>query len=634
MRSAHGSESTRTPESGVERLLRWATLAIIGYGIVLRCIFPTADPLHATWSGWMLDEGRWTELAREWSLFRAPDFDTGVSTIHVLIAPVYQLLTAMSFELFGVGPGSARLVSRVAGIVVIALMAFSLRRSLVRPAWCVVLVITALNPELVYASRVAIPEMAALCIATFAFFLLTGGPRNVRRAALAGLVTAIALATKATTLPIVLPFAAIVWFMHRTDDPASRIARLGGFLGGLAAPALVLFPFLLVTGKLSNLVSADGGVLVILRFVQAASPFGAVWKLFHSGDASNVMLQLALLWPLTIAVWVRGIPDTDAGMLLRSSLAWLAGWLVPWLTLEYFPERYLVHLHVPLALAIGAGLSVLASPAQRSLHDALSARPASYRWLVGVASVLPLAVILAPVFAAGLSAAGVAADRVRVLFALVAALAAVCGTWRARPGHVPLGFTTVLFPLCAALIWRLAHGPFTGSYWTVTGSGELLYRLGGLAAALAAAAVLAAASRRVASQARLSYWCAIGVAALVVVLSVANVAPTLRTRSYTMLAIGDYLTRRYAHTTIIGSNRAASLLLGSRFRYHEAFDASPTPDVMLVGIWESTTNDEAHLYSYAVVKEFVIPPLRYRDVVGAGARVLLYERTATGPLRP
>ena len=76
---------------------------IVIAGVLLRFVFPSSDPVHPTWASWITDEGRWTEMAREWALFQAPDLDTNVSMMHFLLGPLFQLLTGGVFEVFGVG---------------------------------------------------------------------------------------------------------------------------------------------------------------------------------------------------------------------------------------------------------------------------------------------------------------------------------------------------------------------------------------------------------------------------------------------------------------------------------------------------------------------------------------------------
>ncbi|HSG48857.1 MAG TPA: hypothetical protein VLA43_13645, partial [Longimicrobiales bacterium] len=141
--------SSRGKRERPTRGFRWLGWGIVGYGLFLRLMFPGSDPVHPSWSGWLTDEGRWTELAREWALFGTPDLDSAWSTMHLLLAPAFQLLSAGVFEVAGVTFASARFMSQAAGAALLLLVAMSLARRLDPRAWLGVLLLVAVHPELV-----------------------------------------------------------------------------------------------------------------------------------------------------------------------------------------------------------------------------------------------------------------------------------------------------------------------------------------------------------------------------------------------------------------------------------------------------------------------------------------------------
>ena len=103
-----------------------ALLALLALALLLRTIFPSADPPWRSTVGivWH-DEGAWTHNARNKALFGAWRQDEWNP---VYIAPVFTALEYASFELFGVGVRQARLVSELAGLASVLLLALGVRR--------------------------------------------------------------------------------------------------------------------------------------------------------------------------------------------------------------------------------------------------------------------------------------------------------------------------------------------------------------------------------------------------------------------------------------------------------------------------------------------------------------------------
>src|SRR5919106_3253168 len=117
MASMSGSDASRV----LERRFRIALLAIIAVAVVLRALFPTADPpwnpsVGIVWH----DEGAWVHNARNRALFGVWSLDAWNP---MYIAPVFTGLEYVSFAAFGVGVRQARLVSEIAGCLSVLLLA-------------------------------------------------------------------------------------------------------------------------------------------------------------------------------------------------------------------------------------------------------------------------------------------------------------------------------------------------------------------------------------------------------------------------------------------------------------------------------------------------------------------------------
>src|ERR671918_533986 len=96
-------------------------LAIAALAVALRTLSPTADPpwnptVGVVWH----DEGAWVHNARNRALFGAWTLDAWNP---MYIAPVFTGLEYLSFATFGVGVRQARLVSEIAGLVSVLLLA-------------------------------------------------------------------------------------------------------------------------------------------------------------------------------------------------------------------------------------------------------------------------------------------------------------------------------------------------------------------------------------------------------------------------------------------------------------------------------------------------------------------------------
>src|SRR4029079_11699324 len=103
-----------------------ALTAVVLIAIVLRGVFPAADPSWRTTVGvvWH-DEGAWVHNARNKALFGEWRLDEWNP---VYIAPVFTALEYVSFAAFGVGWRQARLFTEIAGVISVLLLALGVRR--------------------------------------------------------------------------------------------------------------------------------------------------------------------------------------------------------------------------------------------------------------------------------------------------------------------------------------------------------------------------------------------------------------------------------------------------------------------------------------------------------------------------
>jgi Dolichyl-phosphate-mannose-protein mannosyltransferase len=219
----------------------WSGLvAILLLGLALRTLFPAADPPWRSTVGvvWH-DEGAWVHNARNKALFggwRQDEWNP------VFIAPVFTALEYASFRAFGVGVRQARLVSEVAGLLSVLLLALGVRRvaagMLASPeeaarAGLIAGALLATNYVYVMYDRAAIMEalMAAFIVASWQ--CSTRAERNPRWGALAALMATLAFFTKAAAV-FYIGALALVMVVALVEGGSERRAAAAWTLGGLA----------------------------------------------------------------------------------------------------------------------------------------------------------------------------------------------------------------------------------------------------------------------------------------------------------------------------------------------------------------------------------------------------------------
>jgi len=156
---------------------------VIGLSIVmlaaalLRGLFPVADPpWHASVGIVWHDEGAWVHNARNRALFGAWQLDNWNP---MFLAPVFTALEYLSFRLLGVGLWQARLVSEIAGLVSIPLLAWAVQTVAGRRAALAAAALLASNYVWVSWNRAALMEstMVAFMVAS-AFAYARAGERR------------------------------------------------------------------------------------------------------------------------------------------------------------------------------------------------------------------------------------------------------------------------------------------------------------------------------------------------------------------------------------------------------------------------------------------------------------------------
>ena len=328
-----------------------ALLALFLLAVVLRTAFPAADPPWRTSVGvvWH-DEGAWTHNARNRVLFGSWRQDEWNP---VYIAPVFTALEYASFSALGVGLRQARLVSELAGIASVILLALGVLQVAGRRAALIAAGLLSANFVYVMYDRAATMEALMVAFIVAAWYSSVRAERTPAWGAAAGACAALAFFTKAAAAFYVgvIGLAALAAIVQRGDGWRPRRAAAWWTLAGLGlAFAIVAAAFVVPHWRDYEFynwqVSVTRKPSYDLRsFLMRLSWFPIVPDLF---SRMWVALCLGVLGAWGIAIrWTRA---TDGERLL---LLWLAVGSLELLVHDDGNERRFVLL-IPVLVALAS----------------------------------------------------------------------------------------------------------------------------------------------------------------------------------------------------------------------------------------------------------------------------------------
>jgi 4-amino-4-deoxy-L-arabinose transferase-like glycosyltransferase len=220
-----------------------AVVSIAALAVALRALFPTADPpwnpsVGVVWH----DEGAWVHNARNRALY-GNWFVENDAWNPLFIAPVFTAFEYLSFAAFGVGVRQARLVSEVAGLLSVLLLALGVRRIAGTAAGVIAGALLATNYVYVMYNRAAIMETTMVAFMVASWYCYVRAQNQSWWGALAGACALAAFFSKAAAAFFVaaLGVDALVAAARRTTDVGSRAERSAGraTLAGLTVAGLI-----------------------------------------------------------------------------------------------------------------------------------------------------------------------------------------------------------------------------------------------------------------------------------------------------------------------------------------------------------------------------------------------------------
>lgn len=569
--------------------IRSLVFVVLAGGIVLRFLYLDADPDYYAWVGYISDEGRWVAHARELMLFG--QIINRDWLLHLLLAPLFQVTNYGVFTLLGVSYWTTRLVTALSGSALLVLFWLTLRRVVSPSALLVALALLAFEVDLVMLSRVAVPEMPAMLLQLAVYaVLMTGSPAPGRMLA-AGFLLLATVAMKATTLPMVAIFSVIIFTEPRREAGRdSRLRSLGFFWAGFLSPLLLAVPIWLPL-VWRHRASVFSNIGLTGRFFGLNGPYTFAAFPFET-DFSHVFNVWALGVCFVLIGWLTQHPDRIEPRLRRffvTSSVWYGLYWVVMLGSQYFPDRYRVHILVPMAVSLATGIAILEGAGSASIHDVVTRMTRRRRTLTLSLIALPTAALWAPVVAGAIGLTGVDPPRLRLKLACVT-IALLATVWMAHrallAGTSALRFFFV-FPIVGTLGWLLwaRLGLPAGSFWPGAGGALPSWWSFGPAITLLLAGLLTWVGRSWTARPWLALIpaAALGYAAL----TAARVAPSYLQPHYSLKQTSRELELSLGGPAdLIASARTEGLFNGNALRYRTVLGRrwpAHKPDVIVIG---------------------------------------------------
>ena len=325
----------------------------------------------------------------------------GSQPLHLLVAPLFQFASYLAFTLMDVSVLSSRLLSAVAGSLLVVAFWVAFRRTTTPEALLLGLVPLALEADLVTLSRLAVPEVAIIALQFALYLAITSRNPFALRGFSAGLLASLTTGMKLTAAPTVaiLSLFLLQW---------RRWSAFLMFMAGLVGPAFVVIVVLLTCCReLTMVIGSRFGALHTM--LGPSTAFGALNFPFEDPLAPELNLVGLTFWFALLGGRATSADSIDVPVrrYFLTSALWCALYFCLMLVSSYFPNRYKVHILLPMCITIAIGIGLLQRAGLARAESAVVQARGRLR-LVGLAFLgLPTAVFMAPPLAAAVGVIGV-----------------------------------------------------------------------------------------------------------------------------------------------------------------------------------------------------------------------------------
>ena len=484
------------------------------------------------------------------------------------------------FKVAGVNLWSARLLSAVCGATLLCVVFLFLRRHTSGVPLVLGMVILAFEPLGLSLSRIAIPELPALLFTFLAFVALCARQRRNREAFVSGLCIAAAISMKGTTALVAPVFLLMATVTGAEGGALRRGLRGCAYLCGMALPALIGLAVALAAGQVESSPDSRLVVRILGGFFALGAPYDVAARFFGVYDTGNFNLLLLGLWLCSwLLIFRKELGQSACGEICLLSAIWCTGWLAVWSLMAYLPDRYFVHVILPLVINLVAGLALWRQIGVERMLAGIAAacenrRVALLFWLV-----LPAAVIIAVSSMPLANLAGFSIERMRAKVILLVVVACVMTAVLRSRGIGVKGVTGfIAFPVAASLLEMLARETSMSLFaWPLVEAVLPVVKLG-IAVIVAWGVIAAPAGFRSA-----------GAGSIVPALAVAIVSasllfassPVLFQPTYSMRDASQDLERRFHDARLVRSSGAGTLFIGTSIHYRDWLPPDQSVDAIV-----------------------------------------------------
>jgi Dolichyl-phosphate-mannose-protein mannosyltransferase len=565
----------------------WLSLGVIITGILLRFLCLDADPRYYEWVGYITDEGRWIQHARNLAL-HGTLVDSSRMNFHLFMAPLFELSNYLVFELFGVSLLTSRIFTAFCGSAILTLFWACLRRAVSPQALLVGVALLALESNLVALSRMAVPEMVVISFLLATYFLIVLGthPSQILSAGLLLLVASGMKVTAALSLPI---FSIMILVMPRRVTDTRRWRDLVLFLSGFLITGLIGggIGYFLISDQIPSLLGNVAGFVTLIETFSGISK-GFLYHLIsfpfqHSLSYTFNLWSLGV-WLGTMGWWASGWDKIDFRLhrYLTTSGTWFILYFLLMSSLEYFPTRYRIHILIPMALFITFGTSLIQKVGMveviRAVADAKGRFGLFWLSMFGV----PTAVFFSPLLMSIIALLGIDSQRLSsklscFLFLLVAVT--YFGQKSKRNSRV-VSFL-LIFPLMEAMIWLVLPMLGIQSFWPTEEFGiYAVYSFLGILVAIALSYILLKVTDMLKSTEGSQFITVVTMVCLTI--SLVRIIPGYFDRHYSIRDSSRDLSRLLPATATIATFKAETMFNNNNLRYSSFAWRAEKPDFLLV----------------------------------------------------
>ena len=606
----------------------WFSLGVLLTGTLLRFLYLDSDPHYYEWIGYVTDEGRWVQHARNWVL-HGTLVDSASINFHLFMAPLFELSNYLVFKLLGVSIFASRLFTALSGSLMIALFWGRLRRAVTPQALLVGVALLALQSDLVGLSRVAVPEMVVMSLELAIYFLIVLG-RSPWHMAAAGVLLMMACGMKATTALMVPIFSVIVFAMPRRAIEARRWRDLNLFLTGFLATGTIGggIGYFLIPDLISNLSDNIGDITTLIQnFLGVPKLFlyNIVSFPFEHALAYTFNLWALGVWLTVVVWWASAAKEIEFRLhtYLVTSGIWFLLYFILMLSLEYFPTRYKIHILIPMALFITFGTSLIQKVGMVEVIRSFAGAKGRCGLLWLSALSVPTAAFLSPLLTSVSGLVGIDSQRLSIkLFCFLSLLVIVTyGAEKVKRNQRAISFLLV-FPLIEGMVWLvLPMLEYVPSFWPTVGFGmHAAYFSLEIFIAITLSFILLKAIDE--SQCPEGSWVITAVAIFYLAVSLVRIAPDYFDRQYSIRDSSRDLGLLLPASARIATFKAETLFNNNNLRYRSRYKSfgwpAQKPDFLLV-TFDYTELKDILAEQYHFIKRYNLWILPQYDRLGSSS---------------